>query len=104
MAAGPNSLCGSGPNPNLAFEHALTLPGSPDLHYVDPRQFLWLSDSYAAGNNFGSLHSLAGGSRGQFPRLDASGHATYAERQHKFATIMIAERVSDLIQFKPNRS
>jgi hypothetical protein len=64
MAAGPNSLCGSGPNPNLAFEHALTLPGSPELHYVDPRQFLWLSDSYAAGNNFGSLHSLAGAVEG----------------------------------------
>src|SRR6476660_3043280 len=30
MAAGPNALRGSGPNPNLAFEDALTLAGSPD--------------------------------------------------------------------------
>jgi hypothetical protein len=47
MAAGPNALRGSGPNPIHAFEDALTLAGSPDprnnpcLHYVVvPRQFL----------------------------------------------------------------
>jgi hypothetical protein len=40
MAAGPNALRGSGPNPIHAFEDALTLAGSPDprnnpcLHYV----------------------------------------------------------------------
>src|SRR6516162_3556425 len=47
MAAGPNALRGSGPNPNLAFEDALTLAGSPDprndrvcITSSCPRQFL----------------------------------------------------------------
>jgi len=44
---GPNALRGSGPNPNLAFEDALTLAGSPDprndrvcITSLCPRQFL----------------------------------------------------------------
>jgi hypothetical protein len=67
MAAGPNALRGSGPNPTRAFEDALTPAGSPDpperscLHYVVvpspiPYDFLPAVDSYAAGNNFGSLN------------------------------------------------
>ena len=67
MAAGPNALRGSSPNPNHAFEDALTRAGSPDprnepcLHYVVvpspiPDDFLHAVDSYAAGNNFGSLN------------------------------------------------
>jgi hypothetical protein len=47
MAAGPNALRGSGPNPNLAFEDALILAGSPDprndhvcITSLCPRQFL----------------------------------------------------------------
>ncbi len=40
VAAGPNALRGSGPNPSHAFEYALTQTGSsrsperPYLHYV----------------------------------------------------------------------
>src|SRR5215471_20093213 len=47
MAAGPNALRGSGPNPNLAFEDALTLAGSPHpgndrvcITSLCPHQFL----------------------------------------------------------------
>src|SRR5260370_41881589 len=47
MAAGPNALRGSGPNPSHAFEDALTLAGSPDpwndrvcITSLCPRQFL----------------------------------------------------------------
>jgi hypothetical protein len=47
MAAGPNALRGSGPNPTRAFEDALTLAGSPDprndrvcITSLCPRQFL----------------------------------------------------------------
>src|SRR5260370_35753112 len=65
MAAGPNALRGSGPNPKHAFEDAMTQAGSPDprndrvcITSLCPRQFpmiLHAADSYAAGNNFGSL-------------------------------------------------
>src|SRR5262249_32618867 len=47
MAAGPNALRGSGPNPKHAFEDAMTLAGSPDprndrvcITSLCPRQFL----------------------------------------------------------------
>src|SRR5262244_1384249 len=66
MAAGPNALRGSGPNPKHAFEDAMTQAGSPDprndrvcITSLCPRQFpmiLHAADSYAAGNNFGSLN------------------------------------------------
>src|SRR6516165_1279058 len=49
MAAGPNALRGSGPNPTRAFEDALTLAGSPDprndhvcITSLCPRQFCML--------------------------------------------------------------
>ena len=66
MAAGPNALRGSGPNRKHAFEDAMTQAGSPDprndrvcITSLCPRQFLMTlhaADSYAAGNNFGSLN------------------------------------------------
>src|SRR5262249_9356688 len=66
MAAGPNALRGSGPNPKHAFGDALTQAGSPDprndrvcITSLCPRQFpmtLHAANSYAAGNNFGSLN------------------------------------------------
>src|SRR5215831_10411293 len=66
MAAGPNALRGSGPNPNLAFEDALTPAGSPDprnnrvcITSSCPRQFLWLClppTATTPANNFGSLN------------------------------------------------
>src|SRR3989442_7536821 len=47
MAAGPNALRGSGPNPTHAFEDAMTQAGSPDprndrvcITSLCPRQFL----------------------------------------------------------------
>src|SRR5215475_13908025 len=47
MAAGPNTLRGSGPNPSHAFEDAMTQAGSPDprndrvcITSLCPRQFL----------------------------------------------------------------
>src|SRR5262245_29843809 len=50
----------------IQTSHSLTLAGSPDprndrvcLSWLCSRQFLWLlpaTDSYAAGNNFGSLN------------------------------------------------
>src|ERR1700730_15556400 len=47
MAAGPNALRGSGPNPSHAFEDAMTQAGSPDprndrvcITSLCPRQFL----------------------------------------------------------------
>ena len=68
MAAGPNALRGSGPNPSHAFEDALTQAGSPDprndricITSSCPRQircsFLPVVDTYAAaGSNFDSLN------------------------------------------------
>ena len=47
MAAGPNALRGSGPNPSRAFDNAMTLAGSPDprndricITSSCPRQFV----------------------------------------------------------------
>ena len=68
MAAGPNALRRSGPNPKHAFERdALTQAGSPDprndrvcITSSCPRQFLMCFlpavDGYVAGSNFGSLN------------------------------------------------
>ena len=47
VAAGPNALRGSGPNPSRAFDNAMTLAGSPDprndricITSSCPRQFV----------------------------------------------------------------
>src|SRR5262252_8118062 len=68
MAAGPNALRGLGPNPKHAFERdALTQAGSPDprndrvcITSLCPRQLAMtlclFVDTYAAGNNLGSLN------------------------------------------------
>ncbi len=64
MAAGPNALRGSGPNPSHAFKYALTQAGSPDprndricITSSCPRQLvLPLLLCHATVNNFGSLY------------------------------------------------
>ena len=69
MAAGPNALRGSGPNPSRAFDDAMTLAGSPNprkrpyLHYIPscPRQsslklFVFCPSWTTAGSNLGSLN------------------------------------------------
>ena len=65
VAAGPNALRGSGPNPSHAFGYALTQAGSPDprndricITSSCPHQFLEAFDPRGyttTGNNLGSL-------------------------------------------------
>jgi hypothetical protein len=76
MAAGPNALRGSGPNRKHAFEDAMIQAGSPDprndrvcIESLCPRQFPVIfpaADSYAAGNNLGSLNRSPRLSRSDF--------------------------------------
>jgi hypothetical protein len=55
VAAGPNALRGSGPNPSRAFDDAMTLAGSPDprndricITSLCPRQFVEALSALAA--------------------------------------------------------
>src|SRR5262249_2727561 len=104
MAAGPCSArIRSQSKPRI---RCVALPGSPDLHYVvvaSPIPMALLPPTATpAATTSAPCTPLPVQSRA-LPASRCLHHATYAERQHKFATIMIAERVfgSNSIQTQP---